>query len=99
MLSMLLALLLAGAEPSSYGFPVDDRAELAWMLGVAVHRDRPNRVLTLSQELYIKDLVDRYASHVSAGHTRKYDTPVEEGLRLSHDDCPAPNSPTPPSRW
>ena len=46
----------------------------------------------MSQELYIKDLVDRYASHVSAGHTRKYDTPVEEGLRLFHDDCPAPNS-------
>ena len=42
--------------------------------------------------LYIKDLIERYASHVSAGHTRKYDTPMEEGLRLSHDDCPAPNS-------
>ena len=65
-------------------FPVDDRAELKWMLGVAIHRDRTARTLTLSQELYIKDLIERYASHVSAGHTRKYDTPMEEGLRLSH---------------
>ena len=73
-------------------FPVDDRAELKWMLGVAIHRDRTARTLTLSQELYIKELIERYASHVSAGHTRKYDTPMEEGLRLSHDDCPAPNS-------
>ena len=73
-------------------FPVDDRAELKWMLGAAIHRDRKARTLTLSQEVYIKDLVERYASHVSAGHTRKYDTPMEEGLRLSHDDCPAPNS-------
>ena len=73
-------------------FPVDDRGELEWMLGLAVRRDRANRVLTLSQELYIKDLVDRYASYISAGHNRKYDTPVEEGLRLSHDDCPTPGS-------
>ena len=73
-------------------FPVDDRAELKWMLGVAINRDRKAGTLTLSQELYINDLIERYASHVSAGHTRKYDTPMEEGLRLSHDDCPAPNS-------
>ena len=73
-------------------FPVDDRGELEWMLGIAVHRDRANRVLTLSQELYIKDLVERYASYIRAGHNRKYDTPVEEGLRLSHDDCPAHGS-------
>ena len=73
-------------------FPVDDRGELTWMLGLAVHRDRSARELTLSQELYIKDLVERYAPHIRAGHNRKYDTPVEEGLRLSHDDCPAPNS-------
>ena len=73
-------------------FPVDDRGELAWMLGLAVRRDRPARELVLSQELYIKDLVERYAPYIRAGHNRKYDTPVEEGLRLSHDDCPAPNS-------
>ena len=73
-------------------FPVDDRGELTWMLGLAVHRDRSARELTLSQELYIKDLVERYAPYIRAGHNRKYDTPVEEGLRLSHDDCPAPNS-------
>ena len=73
-------------------FPVDDRGELTWMLGLAVQRDRPARVLTLSQELYIKDLVERYAPHIRAGHNRKYGTPVEEGLRLSHDDCPKPGS-------
>ena len=73
-------------------FPVDDRGELTWMLGLAVQRDRSARVLTLSQELYIKDLVERYAPHIRAGHNRKYDTPVEEGLRLSHDDCPKPDS-------
>jgi hypothetical protein len=73
-------------------FPVDDRGELEWLLGVAITRERDHNVLSLSQESYIKDLVEKYASHVSAGHTRKYDTPMEEGLRLSVDDCPAPNS-------
>ena len=73
-------------------FPVDDRGELEWLLGVAITRDRANNVLSLSQESYVKDLVEKYASHVSAGHTRKYDTPVEEGLRLSPDDCPSPDS-------
>ena len=73
-------------------FPVDDRAELKWMLGVAIHRDRKAGTLALSQELYVADLVERYASHVAAGHTRNYDTPMEEGLRLSPDDCPAANS-------
>ena len=73
-------------------FPVDDRGELEWMLGVSIRRDRSNNSLSLSQELFIKDLVDKYASHVTAGHARKYDTPIEEGLRLSADDCPAPNT-------
>ena len=73
-------------------FPVDDRGELEWLLGVAITRERAHNVLSLSQESYIKDLVEKYASHVSAGHTRKYDTPMEEGLRLSVDDCPPPNS-------
>ena len=73
-------------------FPVDDRGELEWLLGVAITRDRANNVVSLSQESYVKDLVEKYASHVGAGHTRKYDTPVEEGLRLSADDCPSPDS-------
>ena len=73
-------------------FPVDDRGNLEWLLGVAITRERTDGSLSLSQELYIKDLVSKYASHVSAGHTRKYDTPMEEGLRLSADDCPAVGS-------
>jgi hypothetical protein len=59
------------------------------MLGVAIDRDRVQRLLSLSQELYITDLTERYASYVSAGHTRRFDTPMEEGLHLSHDDSPA----------
>ena len=73
-------------------FPVDDRGELEWLLGVAITRERNSNALSLSQESYIKDLVEKYASHVSAGYTRKYDSPMEEGLRLSADDSPAAGS-------
>ena len=74
-------------------FPVDDRGELECLLGVAITRERNHNALSLSQESYIKDLVEKIvASHVSAGYTRKYDSPMEEGLRLSADDCPAIDS-------
>ena len=73
-------------------FPVDDRGVLEWMLGVAVSRDRAARTLTLSQELYVKDTVEKYASFIGAGHTRSFDSPMEEGLMLSRDDSPEPNS-------
>ena len=51
----------------------------------AIDRDRVQRLLSLSQELYITDLTERYASYVSAGHTRRFDTPMEEGLHLQRD--------------
>ena len=72
-------------------FPVDDRGELHFLLGVSIDRDRPNLSIILSQELYVQDLVDKYGEHLR-GHTRKYDSPMEEGLRLSEDDCPTPGS-------
>ena len=73
-------------------FPVDDRGILAWMLGIAVDRDRANLTLSLSQALYVTDLIDRYGSHIRAGHTRRFDMPIQEGLVLSGTDCPAHGS-------
>ena len=54
--------------------------------------DPSSRAFARAHESYIKDLVEKYASHVSAGYTRKYDSPMEEGLRLSADDSPAAGS-------
>ena len=73
-------------------FPTEDKGELAWLLGVAIARDRAARTITMSQSLYITDLMTKYASYISAGHTRTYDSPMEEGLVLSTTDCPSPNS-------
>ena len=74
-------------------FPTDDRGELEWLLGVGISRDRSHRSLTLSQELYISDLVAKFASFASSGLSRRYDSPMQEGLQLSPSDCPAPDTP------
>ena len=74
-------------------FPVDDRGELAFLLGVAITRDRKRRSIMLSQELYVEDVLKKYAPYIEAGHSRHYDSPMEEGAVLSRDDCPVPDSP------
>ena len=74
-------------------FPTDDKGELKWLLGISINRDRKSRTIHLSQELYIEDLVTKYASHIAAGHSRSYDSPMEEGLILTADDCPQVDSP------
>lgn len=37
-------------------FPDEDKEELQWILNVRVSRDRNQGTLTLSQELYVRDL-------------------------------------------
>ena len=69
-------------------FPVDDRGTLQWLLGVSITRDRGKRSISLSQDLYVADLLKRYAPYIAAGHTRGYDSPMEEGIILNRDDAP-----------
>ena len=73
-------------------FPTDDKGELQWLLGIAITRDRSSRSIALAQELYICDLITKFASHITAGHARHYDSPMEEGLVLTTADCPTPNT-------
>ena len=74
-------------------FPIDDRGELEWVLGISVTRDRTTRSLTLSQKLYVADIVTRYASFIDTGITRKFDTPLPEGIVMTPDDSPKYDSP------
>ena len=73
-------------------FPTEDKGNLEWLLGVAVDRDRTKRTLTISQKLYVSDLLSKYADYVSE-HTRSYDTPLPESAVLSSDDSPTVGSP------
>ena len=72
-------------------FPVDDRGELVWVIGIAVKRDRKHRTLVLSQELYVSDVVKRW-SHLMT-HSRSYSSPMDDKVRLSSDMCPSPGTP------
>ena len=67
-------------------FPIDDRGQLVWVLGIAIKRDRTQRTLTLSQELYVSDVVKRW-SHLME-HSRSYSSPMDDKVRLSSDMCP-----------
>ena len=72
-------------------FPIDDKHELEWILGVKVARCRKSRSLSLSQELYVQDLCKRYASLID-GLTKRFDSPADPKAPLSHEQSPEVNS-------
>ena len=69
-------------------FPTEDKGELGWILSVAITRDRRARTLSMSQELYVVDLITKFGSFLDASVTRTFDTPMEEGSVLSAADQP-----------
>ena len=71
-------------------FPVDDRGPLKWILGLAIDYT-PGR-LAISQSLYVKDLLDKFAPHIDAGHTRRFDSPADDSVKFSMDQCPEVDS-------
>ena len=62
------------------------------MLHVRVTRDRAARTISLSQELYIHDLLQRYGQLLD-GLTRHFDSPYDAAAIFSSDQCPTPHSP------
>ena len=48
--------------------------------------------VVVSQELYARDIVARYGSHLK-DVSRRFDSPLSETERLSTDQCPSPGSP------
>lgn len=57
-----------------------------------VIRNRAEGSITLSQELYVKDLVKRFGSHLE-GLTRRFDSPFDANLKLSVSQCPEVDTP------
>lgn len=55
-------------------------------------RDRTRRSITLSQELYIQDLVKRHGQLI-VGISRRFDSPFDATLDLSPDQSPQMDSP------
>ena len=73
----------------SQRFPTEDKGELRWMLNVSIARDRQSRSLTLSQELYVHDLLSKHGHWIDDSLSRRFDCPMDENMVLSADDQPA----------
>ena len=69
-------------------FPTEDKGALTWILNVAVRRERKSRCLHLSQELYVDDLLMKYGEFQHEEVTKRFDSPLEEGVDLSPDHSP-----------
>ena len=74
-------------------FPTEDKGPLEWILNVSVVRDRQARTITLSQALYVTDLITKFSSFADETHVRRFDTPMDEGTILTADDQPVAGSP------
>ena len=61
-----------------------DMNEASYVLCVKIVRDRAKRLLGLSQEIYIKRILERYHMQDS----KPMDTLVDKSLSLSRDICP-----------
>ena len=68
------------------------KGELSWILNVGITRDRAARTLTMSQSLYVTDLISKFGSFIDASLTRRVDCPMEEGTLLNSDDQPVVDS-------
>ncbi|KAL0394359.1 UNVERIFIED_CONTAM: Retrovirus-related Pol polyprotein from transposon TNT 1-94 [Sesamum latifolium] len=61
-----------------------DMGEVEYIHGVKIHRDRSKKLLSLSQQTYIKRIIERFRMH-NANHV---DTPMDKSCVLSKELCP-----------
>ena len=66
-------------------FSMKGIGEAAYILGIKIYRDRPNRLLALSQSTYIDKILKRF----SMDNSKRGLLPVIKGIKLSVTQCPA----------
>src|SRR3954468_17215829 len=59
--------------------------EAAYILGIKIYGDRPNRLLALSQRTYIEKILKRFGMD----NSKRCLLPVIKGIKLSMTQCPA----------
>src|SRR4051812_10184749 len=65
-------------------FSMKDLGEATYILGIKIYRDRPNRLLALSQRTYIEKILKR----LSMDNSKRVLLPVIKGVKLSVTQCP-----------
>ncbi|KAK2986846.1 hypothetical protein RJ640_011071 [Escallonia rubra] len=76
--------IVATKEWLSSTFEMKDMGEANYVLGVKIVRDRSKRLLGLSQETYIKKVIERFRMH----NSKPIDTPMDKACTLTTDQCP-----------
>ena len=76
--------IVATREWLSSTFEMKDMGEANYVLGVKIVRDRSKKLLCLSQETYIKKILERFRMQ----NSKPIDTPMEKGHALNLDQCP-----------
>ena len=68
----------------SINFDMKDMGEASYVLGVKITRDRSKRLLALSQETYVRKVLERF----NMTNCKGIDTPVEKNINLSKEMSP-----------
>ena len=72
-------------------FPIEDSPQLDWILGMKVTHKREERILEISQVLYIDDLLSKYAPFINE-NCKSFDVPMADTPILTADMCPEEGS-------
>ena len=74
-------------------YTLTDKGEATWLLGIALSRDRVSRTITLSQKLYVQNILARFAPYLDRSNARNFDVPVMSDLSsFNASQCPAEGS-------
>ena len=70
-------------------FSMKDLGEASFILGIKVYRDRPNRMLELSQKMYIEMYIEEVLKRFSMKNSKRGLLPFRHGIHLSKKMCPS----------
>jgi hypothetical protein len=68
----------------SSNFDMKDLGEASYVLGIQIHRDRRNGVLSLSQKAYLEKILKKSNMHAS----KATPTPIQKGDKFGLYQCP-----------
>ena len=79
-----MEMIVAMKEWLSSNFEIKDMGEADYILGVKILRDSSKKLLDLSQQTFIKKVLERFQIH----NCKPIDTPIAKNESLSLDMCP-----------
>ncbi|KAL0283563.1 UNVERIFIED_CONTAM: Retrovirus-related Pol polyprotein from transposon TNT 1-94 [Sesamum radiatum] len=79
-----MEMIVATQKWLSSAFEMKDMGEAEYILGVKIHRDCSKKLLSLSQETYIKRIIERFRMH----NANPVDTPIDKSCVLSKELYP-----------